>query len=235
MKTDITQPDRLKIKVCGMRDPLNIEQVAALKPDFMGFIFYQKSPRYVGEAAIEAICRLPLSIKRVGVFVNSPKDEIVKIVATYGLDYVQLHGNESPEMCAELRVEFARRATETDNVAKQVGIIKAVSISTAEDLRTATLRYDGHTDYLLFDTRTPHYGGSGESFDWRLLEHYMGSTPFFLSGGISPLHTAQIKQLAHTRTDNMAQLFALDLNSRFETEPGIKNVEQLKTFIYEQN
>lgn len=195
----------MKIKVCGMCDPRNIASVAALKPDFMGFIFYKKSPRYVGALSPETVRGIPASIKRVGVFVNEEITVIEKMVEEYGLDFVQLHGDESVEFCRALK--------------EKCGVIKATSIARAP-------LYEDVADYLLFDTPTPHYGGSGQRFDWSELQNYKGSTPFFLSGGIGVENGREVKAL---------DVFAVDINSRFETQPGFKNVELLKDFMYAQD
>lgn len=191
----------MKIKVCGMCDPRNIAAVAALKPDFMGFIFYKKSPRYVGALSPETVKGIPSSIKKVGVFVNEDMGMIEQTVAEYGLDFVQLHGDESVEFCRALK--------------GKCGIIKATSIVRAS-------LYEDVVDYLLFDTPTPHYGGSGERFDWSELNNYKGGTPFFLSGGIGVEQGSEVRAL---------DVFAVDVNSRFETQPGMKNIELLKKFI----
>lgn len=195
----------MKIKVCGMCDPRNIAAVAGLEPDFMGFIFYKKSPRYVGNLSPETVKNLPASIKRVGVFVNEDMELIVKMIETYGLDYVQLHGDESAEFCRALK--------------ERCGVIKATSVAGAS-------RYADVADYLLFDTPTPHYGGSGKRFDWSLLKEYTGATPYFLSGGIGAEHAEEVKNM---------DVFAVDINSRFELQPGIKDVELLKSFMNEQD
>lgn len=188
-----------------MRDPQNIIDVGGLHPDFMGFIFYTKSPRYIGDLDPKVIKSLPKQIKRVGVFVNETIETIEKIMLRYSLDYVQLHGDETPQFCTTLKQKFR--------------VIKATTIDKAH-------LYEKCVTYLLFDTPTPQYGGSGERFDWQELKKYKGATPYFLSGGISIEHIDEIKKM---------NLFAVDLNSRFEISPANKNVELLKKFIDEQN
>jgi len=195
------------VKICGMTEGENIRAVEALGADFLGFIFYEKSPR----CARTIPNYLPVKAARVGVFVDAPFEEILAKAETYGLTHIQLHGHETPDFCQQV---------------KEAGfqIIKAFSISEAADLR-ATDAYAGACDYFLFDTKTPGYGGSGQAFDWSILRHYTGTTPFLLSGGIGPESTAALAEFAHPA------LIGYDLNSRFELSPGIKNVEALNRFI----
>lgn len=198
------------IKVCGMRHADNIRQVEALGPDWMGLIFWPRSSRYVDRRPDY----LPTRARRVGVFVDQPADEIVRIARDYRLDAIQLHGHETPADLNRLRAVLGTAPA----------LIKVFSISTADDLgRTAD--YDGAADYLLFDTKTPLAGGSGRQFDWRVLDAYHGTTPFLLSGGIGPDDTGRLAAFHHPRC------IGIDLNSRFELEPGLKDVEKLKTFI----
>ncbi len=193
------------IKVCGLRVP---DQVDALtdQVDFVGFIFYSKSPRAVEFA--------PKSMKanRVGVFV----DEELSLVKTYirseQLDIVQCHGHESPEYCSELR--------------KHAQIIKAFGVGPDFDFKQLSL-YTDCVDYFLFDTKTPNHGGSGIRFNWDLLEQYTLEVPFLLSGGIGSTEIPSIRSFKHP------QFAGIDINSRFETEPGDKNIEQINTFIHE--
>lgn len=201
----------MKIKVCGMKYPENIEDLNKLPIDYMGMIFYQKSPRYIDYQLWQDVRDIHSSnIKRVGVFVNSTIDFIVEMIDKYKLDLIQLHGNESPNFCSELN--------------KFTPIIKAFSISEASDFEQ-TKAYEGLRGYFLFDTKTPQYGGSGKKFDWAILDAYYGDTPFFLSGGISAEDVEQIKAIKHPR------LYGVDLNSKFETEPGLKDIQLLDQFI----
>ena len=156
----------LRIKVCGLRD--NLAEVAALQPDYIGIIFYRKSPRFVEEDFV--LPELPDSVKKVGVFVNAAMDYVLEKIERYGLDLVQLHGDESPEFCGELQK-------------KGIGVIKAFPVDEAFDFSRLDAHVDS-TDYFLFDTKTPAYGGSGKQFDWNLLEKYQFNHPYFLSGGI---------------------------------------------------
>lgn len=199
------------IKVCGMREPDNIAQLTALPVDWIGFIFYPCSPRYA--EILPAVTLTNLSCKKVGVFVNATQEDILEKVHVYGLDYVQLHGEESPDFCYSLQK-------------RGIAVIKAFPITTTEDL-TITTAYEGRADYFLFDTRCTGYGGSGQSFDWSLLSHYAGRTPFLLSGGIHPGSIEPLRQFHHT------WWAGIDLNSGFETAPGVKDIHQLNTFIHQ--
>lgn len=197
------------IKVCGMVETENIREVEKLGVDMLGFIFYPKSPRCIHELPKY----LPTRAKRVGVFVNESKENIYMYADRFGLDYIQLHGNESPAYCRSLRNSGQR-------------IIKAFSICAPKDLLIAS-DYQGYCDYLLFDTRTSGFGGSGKQFDWNILYRYNGSTPFLLSGGINLYSVRALKNFHHSR------MIGVDINSRFETSPGVKDVERIKEFVEE--
>lgn len=201
---------QLKIKVCGMRNSQNILELAKLKPDYIGFIFYAKSPRYAASLDKAVLALLPASIKKVGIFVNESVEIMLETATKYSLNALQLHGNETAIECLHLRE-------------KDYTIIKAFSIEEAIDFEKLT-DYEGACDYFLFDTKTPQHGGSGLKFDWSLLENYKGNTPFFLSGGIGLDDVEAIKQITHP------QFVAIDINSKFETEPGFKDIEKVKTF-----
>lgn len=199
----------LKLKVCGMRDVENITQVAHLNPDYMGFIFYPKSPRYVGDMALDVVCNLKeKGVVPVAVCVNESFESTMAIVSNYGFDHLQLHGSESPELCQKLQSEG-------------LSIIKAFSIAEPRDLE-ATVGYEKCCDYFLFDTKTRLFGGSGHSFDWEILNDYQGAVPFFLSGGIGADDVEKVRALTHQK------LYCLDLNSRFELEPALKDVSLLE-------
>ena len=198
------------VKVCGMRSAENIRDVEALGIDMMGFIFYPKSSRYVSARP----AYLPQKCKRVGVFVNATIDDIRQHIADYSLDIVQLHGHESTDSIRSLR----------SLCGDVISIIKAFNIATKEDLN-ATTPYAGLVDYFLFDTKGPSVGGNGEKFDWSVLEAYNGDTPFLLSGGIGPDDAERILDYHHPKC------IGIDLNSRFEIEPGIKDITKLKTFL----
>ena len=201
----------MKIKVCGMKDPENMQALAELPIDMMGLIFYEKSPRYVDDRNAAAINALSLSIPKVGVFVDASQDFITDKIKLFQLQFVQLHGKETPDFCYSLKNNG-------------ILIIKAFQIKTVEDLNTCLL-YEDCCDYFLFDTLTSQYGGSGRKFDWKILAEYTGATPFFLSGGIAPEDAGIITQI------NYPQMVAIDLNSRFETAPGIKDINSIRQFL----
>lgn len=221
-----------------MREPENIRAVSALGIDMMGFIFWPESPRYVqmissqagiipdysverlnrGRGVVEKREAEDTPPKRVGVFVDDMPQSIVTRVFNYDLDYVQLHGEESRVM-----IENLRRTLEPD-IKSGVKIIKALSFEKPEDVARCK-EYEGVVDLFLFDTRCKSVGGSGEKFDWELLKHYDGTTPFLLSGGIGPDDAERVKSFSHP------QFAGVDLNSRFETAPGVKDVEALRNFI----
>ena len=198
-------------KVCGMRDPANIRAIEALGVDWLGLIFYPPSPRYVSTKPDY----LPQRAKSVGVFVDADITTITRKVADYGLRLVQLHGNESPDQCRELK-----------NAVPEIDIIKAFSIKDAGSL-AATKPYEdcGAVAYFLFDTCCPGKGGSGQTFDHSLLHEYHGNIPFLLSGGLSPANAKEVKAITHP------MLIGYDLNSRFETAPAVKDPGLVKQFI----
>ena len=200
------------VKVCGMREAENIRAVEALGIDWMGFIFWEHSSRNV----FQRPAYLPTRAKRVGVFVDAPLDVVCRHVEAFGLDVVQLHGSESPAFLHDLR----------NALAGDVLIVKAFSIATRDDLSQTSL-YEGLADYFLFDTKAQFVGGNGRKFDWSVLAHYDGSTPFLLSGGIGPDDASRLSAFSHPR------LAGIDLNSRFEAAPAQKNVELLKQFLYD--
>lgn len=218
------------IKVCGMRDGRNISDVVAAGANWIGMIFYPKSPRYVPMAtsftgilpdkAINEAENNKGNAKRVGVFVDDMAQNIITRVVNYKLDMVQLHGHETPTFIRNLR------ATIDPDIHAGIRFIKAISVSKADDLALCD-QYDGVADYLLFDTRCDTMGGSGRQFDWSVLEKYHGKTPFLLSGGIGPGDAQAIKAFNHP------QMIGIDLNSRFESAPAMKDVEMIRTFINE--
>ncbi len=202
----------LKLKVCGMRDPRNIEALTALEPDYMGFIFYGKSKRFVGDMDPVLVRSLPASIKPTGVFVNETLEEVLRIARQYKLTALQLHGAESPEYCQLIKDQLPN-----------IEVIKAFGVD--ENFNFDLLNnYQGLVDYFLFDTQTTEHGGSGKTFDWAVLKQYQLNVPYFLSGGIGLDQVAQIKEIVDPR------LYAVDVNSRFEISPAFKNIDQLTTF-----
>lgn len=205
----------MKIKVCGMRDAANIRAVEQLGVDLIGLIFYPKSPRFVSDVTV-----LPAEKKadRVGVFVNATVDNVLEKIPACQLDCVQLHGKESAEQVAELRKRLDAEGL------NGVQVIKAISVSSADDIALAS-EYAGVADFLLFDTKCEGMGGSGRKFAWEVLDAYQGQTRFLLSGGISPDDAEQVRSFSHP------MMAGIDLNSRFELSPGMKNVHALAAFL----
>ena len=210
-----------------MREADNIREVEALGVDWMGFIFWPKSSRYVSEMP----SYLPTKCKRVGVFVDASIGDVMTIAEQYQLDLIQLHGQESPNYIAQLTSHLKSLTS--------IKFIKAFNIATASDLEV-TKRYEGYVDYFLFDTKGKSVGGNGEKFDWSVLSEYRGNTPYLLSGGIapddapaltfSPFHPFTFSPF-HPFTSPLC--IGIDLNSRFETAPGMKDINKLRTFIKE--
>ena len=193
------------LKVCGMRRADNIRAVEALGIDMMGFIFWPGSSRYVGNRP----SYLPTRCRRVGVFVDEDIDRLLTTARAYALDSIQLHGHETPEYCA---------------LVEGYHVIKAFSIATDADL-AQTEAYAGVCHSFLFDTKGQAVGGNGSKFDWAVLEAYDGATPFLLSGGIGPTDAPLVDTFCHPRC------IGIDVNSRFELAPGVKDVDALRTFI----
>lgn len=207
-----------------MRDADNIRDISALGVDMIGLIFYPPSPRYVQQFSSGAgiipdyapdMGKTPL---RVGVFVDDMPQNIVTRVYNYKLDYIQLHGNEPRETLENLR------ATIDPDIKPKIKIIKAISVSSAEDIKKYK-EYVGAADLFLFDTECKTVGGSGEQFDWQVLQAYDGDVPFLLSGGIGPDDAERIQNFHHPKC------IGIDLNSKFEIEPALKDVEKLKQFL----
>lgn len=192
----------LKIKICGLNDYNNIQEVIQLQPDFVGFIFYPLSKR---NFSLNILPLIPKEVKKVGVFVDAHLEEIIKKVKMYHLDFVQLHGQESPEFCKQLKN-------------KGIEIIKAFGINKNFDFQLIK-SYEPYCAYFLLDAET---GGSGKTFDWNLLEKYKSQKPFLLAGGISLENLIEVLNLNHP------QLLGLDWNSHWEIQPGIKNISLLK-------
>lgn len=197
----------LKLKVCGMRDNTNITALSEIKPDFIGFIFHKKSSRNVSEPIQTDSSK---NCFRVGVFVNETQAFIFDKIKKYHLDYVQLHGAESPEFCNDIREQGIK-------------IIKAFNISDDFNFSNIT-SYEPLCDYFLFDAFGKRAGGNGITFNWRLLNKYNGKTAFLLSGGIDATMANQIKELKHSK------FAGIDINSGFEIEPAFKNIEKIKAF-----
>lgn len=200
-----------------MKYPENIKEIAALQPDYLGFIFWKKSSRLMD---VELIPELPETTKKVGVFVDASATEIRSKVAQYQLDIVQLHGNESASFCTEIKL-------------LNVEIIKVFSIDTNFDFSVLE-EFLPMVDYFLFDTKGKLPGGNGFTFDWKILENYPLEKPFFLSGGIGVNEIEAIKDFQKTKVAE--KCIAIDVNSQFETKPGLKNtieLEKFKKLLYE--
>lgn len=203
----------MKLKVCGMKYKDNINSVATLQPDYMGFIFYEKSSRYFDEK----IPQLPKDIKKTGVFVNEDLETVNQLIKMHNLQAVQLHGKESPEYCKQLS-------------SLNVEIIKVFSIRNTFNFDVLK-PYEGIVDYFLFDTKGKLPGGNGYTFNWDILKNYPSETPYFLSGGIGLHEIENIKEFKKNPASKYC--FAIDVNSKFEIEPGLKNRNELEKFKHE--
>jgi phosphoribosylanthranilate isomerase len=197
----------MKIKVCGLRDPDNIKAISALAPDYMGFIFHERSPRFVDELSLEILEALPATINKTAVFVNENAETINKLIDKYNFDFIQLHGDESPDFCNSFRDKAI--------------VIKAFGVNDDFDFKQL-VKYNKKVDLFLFDTKTDKHGGSGIIFDWSILDKYELDVPFFLSGGISLDNIEEVKYINHPK------LYGIDLNSKFEVSPGLKSIEKLE-------
>jgi phosphoribosylanthranilate isomerase len=209
----------MRIKICGMREAGNLWAIADLSPDMLGFIFYEKSARYMRETLDPAQVRsLPPSIAKVGVFVDADLAEVHATACAYTLDYVQLHGHETPEYCQQARDLGLR-------------IIKAFAVGETFDFASLA-DYEASCDFFLFDTKGALPGGNGTAFDWQILAGYTGSVPFLLSGGLGLNNLTALLDFHHP------QLYGFDFNSHLETAPGLKDVaatQQLLQFIHRQS
>lgn len=213
------------IKVCGLREPGNISELSQLSIDWMGFIFHPKSQRYVERPAklaawLKTNAKALAAQKRVGVFVNAGLEEVGNVVRVFELDIVQLHGEEGPAFCEELK-KFGQGVN-----ARPVQVMKAFRVGADFDF-SPLQAYEEHCDYFLFDTKGETHGGTGKKFDWSILEQYQGAVPFLLSGGIGPGDAEEVAAFQHPFCRG------IDLNSRFESSPGLKKVEALDAFLNE--
>jgi phosphoribosylanthranilate isomerase len=225
----------MKLKVCGMKYVENIQEVAGLQPDYLGFIFYEKSKRnFEG-----IIPELPKGIKKTGVFVNEMLEIVISMVEEYRLEAIQLHGDESVVYIEELRKQLAERKalfTEENKQIKKKKNQHYISENTVEVLKVFGIKdafdfdvlkpYLEVVDFFLFDTKGKERGGNGTKFDWRVLENYPFDKPFFLSGGIGVTDVEELQKLINSELP----IYALDVNSKFESAPGKKNIEELKKF-----
>lgn len=206
----------MKIKVCGIT---NVEQLKALQElgiDYAGMIFYEKSKRNIGEQVNSQLSMVnQLTIDRVGVFVNAEMEVVLKAIKDFSLKAVQLHGDETDEYCLDLM--------------DKVEVIKVFRIADQQDLDSLVVPFQEVCHYYLFDTDTAAYGGSGKQFDWQVLEKAAINKPFFLSGGIGLEDVERVKNFQHP------YFYAVDVNSRFEIEPGVKDMNQIARFVKELN
>jgi len=195
-----------------MREAVNLGDIAGLAPDYLGFIFYEKSPRYVGDSLDAELLRgLPPTVRKVGVFVDAPLPTLLATATRYGLDYVQLHGHESPAYCQAAHQQGLR-------------LIKAFSVDEYFDFGTLAA-YGAVCDFFLFDTKGKQPGGNGYAFDWRVLANYNGPAPFLLSGGLGPDNATELLSFAHP------YLAGYDFNSQLETAPGLKDVTATRELL----
>ncbi len=208
----------MNIKVCGITQVKQLQKLDAMEIDFAGLIFYKESPRYAADKISKDDLKLAdFDIKKVGVFVNQSYDEIMKITEDYHLDVVQLHGDETPFFCKEL--------------SEEIEVIKAFRLGTGNEINIDKLvqKYDDSCDYYLFDTggQKETFGGTGIQFDWNILTASRIEKPFFLSGGVGLNDAAKVKAFNHP------DFFAVDINSRFETTPGVKDMAMVLKFVKE--
>lgn len=197
----------MKIKICGLRDQQNIKDIDSEAIDFIGFIFFEQSPRYVGKSF-----QMPKTSKlKVGVFVNETAENILKFRNQYDLDCIQLHGNETVELCKELKEKGCK-------------IIKAFGVSDSFSFQKCT-DYELYTDLFLFDNATANYGGSGQLFSWELLANYQGNLPFLLSGGLGLEQMNELKKFTHPK------LYGYDFNSALEIAPAYKDIQKVQKLI----
>ncbi|MEP5340558.1 MAG: phosphoribosylanthranilate isomerase [Algibacter sp.] len=233
----------MKLKICGMKYQDNMTEVAALQPDYLGFIFYDKSARNFDTS----MPQISISIKKTGVFVNEDLDHVIEKINTFNLQAVQLHGEESPEYCFKLKRHYEDQNDEVISIKEAdyhtstplsliekkyrnnggVEIIKVFSIK--DKFNFEVLKpYEAVCDYFLFDTKGKLPGGNGYTFDWSVLNNYPSTKPFFLSGGIGLDQIEDIKKFQQSKASKYC--YALDVNSKFEIEPGLKNIKKLEGF-----
>ena len=207
----------MRVKVCGMTQMEQVEKLSGIGATFAGFIFYPKSPRYVLRHLTTAQIKKQNDINKVGVFVNASVDHVLQMVDECRLHMVQLHGDESPKFC--------------ERIADYISVVKAFRLSDNDHIEWTIRPYMSMCDMFLFDTEGAGYGGTGKKFNWEILEGSVIGKPFFLSGGIEPGDTEQLKQFAHKPVANA--LFAVDINSKFEVSAGVKDLEKVRKFVGE--
>ncbi len=206
----------MRVKVCGMTLPEQVMALDEMGVDLAGFIFYPKSPRYIGnKISPEKMKQIKGRIAKVGVFVNMPYDDLMKTVEDYRLDMVQLHGDESPVFC--------------EKVANYITVIKAFRLSDNDPIEWMAKSYHDSTDMYMFDTLGAGYGGTGKKFDWNILKLATIDKLFYLSGGIEPGDVEKLNEFA--KESVAKKLFAIDINSRFEVSAGVKDMDKVKNFV----
>lgn len=209
----------MRVKVCGMTLPEQLEQLGGLGVTFAGFIFYPKSPRYVFKHMTTTQIRKENNVNKVGVFVNASIEEVLHMVDECRLHMVQLHGDETPKYC--------------EKIADYVSVVKAFRVSENDNIEWMIKHYMDVCDMFMFDTMGAGYGGTGKKFNWNMLKDASIGKPFFLSGGIEPGDEEQLK--AFTELPVGKALFAVDINSKFEVSPGIKDMDKVKAFVANLN
>lgn len=207
----------MRVKVCGMTQQKQVEDLEKLGVDFAGFIFYAKSPRYVLRHMTTQQIKNFKTINKVGVFVNASPDDVISMVDECRLHMVQLHGDETPKYC--------------EKIADYISVVKAFRIGENDNIAWKIRDYMDVCDMFLFDTAGAGYGGTGKKFDWNLLRDVQVGKPYFLSGGIEPGDVPEIKAFSATIAGK--GLFALDINSRFETAAGVKDMTKIESFLKE--
>jgi phosphoribosylanthranilate isomerase len=209
----------MRVKVCGMTLPEQLEQLGSLGVTFAGFIFYPKSPRYVFKHMTTTQIRKENNVNKVGVFVNTSIEEVLHMVDECRLHMVQLHGDETPKYC--------------EKIADYVSVVKAFRVSENDNIEWMIKPYMDMCDMFMFDTMGAGYGGTGKKFNWEMLKDASIGKPFFLSGGIEPGDEEQLKAFADLPIGKA--LFSVDINSKFEVSPGIKDMDKVKEFVAKLN
>jgi phosphoribosylanthranilate isomerase len=209
---------KVRVKVCGVTFPAQLEELDEMGVDLAGFIFYSKSPRYmVNKIPADYLRKFRGRIAKVGVFVNMPYEELMRTVEDYRLDMVQLHGDEIPRYC--------------EQVSNYITVVKAFRLSENDPIEWMAKPYDEACDMYMFDTLGAGYGGTGKKFDWNVLKNITINKLFFLSGGIEPADVEKLKAFA--KEEIAKKIFAVDINSKFETSPGVKDIEKVREFVEE--
>jgi phosphoribosylanthranilate isomerase len=207
----------MRVKVCGMMQPEQVAELETVGATFAGFIFYPKSPRYIFKQMSLLQLKKIKNINKVGVFVNAPVEEVLHMVDECGLHMVQLHGDETPRYC--------------ERISDYISVVKAFRLSENDSIEWMIRPYMDVCDMFMFDTMGAGYGGTGKKFDWNQLKNVTIGKPYFLSGGIQPDDVEKLKEFA--KEPSSKALFAVDINSKFEVSPGVKDMQKVKTFIKE--